>query len=467
MRRTVLLLASATLAVLLTSGAALAFPLDEAEPNDALDRAQDIDRYFSLDNDPNIVNSTSVPHATVNGSGNETYDYYSFAVSQAGVNTLATFDIDGAMPAFDSNLKLYDGSGNQLSSSDDKDPPDPGSEHRYDSYLEYTFSSAGTYYVAVGRCCFSPVPSAGAYNLHISVQGAVTSDTPPPDTTSPDTVLVQKPDTLSREASPSIGFRSSEANSTFECKIDGGNFQPCASPKQYFLLSEGQHTFQARAKDASGNVDQTPAEHTWTVDSRSPKVTFTEKPRAVTNDKTPSWAWTIEDANLGSSDYCRLYEAAGDYRTIYSSSECSSPFNFGAELPDGDYGFWIQAGDRAGNYGYSDTSYFEVDTVAPKIVSVKPTGHLVKTSSRVVVKLDDSLYESNGFVNIYEKGSNKPLAVYRDNHYDPDTYDPVAVELSPKRSLKRDTRYTVKVGTGVNDGANNLAVAKTWAFKTK
>jgi len=30
------------------------------------------------------------------------------------------------------------------------------------------------------------------------------------------------------------------------------------------------------------------------------------------------------------------------------------------------------------------------------------------------------------------------------------------VELDPKNNLKGDTRYTVKVTTGVNDGANNL-----------
>jgi hypothetical protein len=37
----------------------------------------------------------------------------------------------------------------------------------------------------------------------------------------------------------------------------------------------------------------------------------------------------------------------------------------------------------------------------------------------------------------------------------------------PKNSLKRDTRYTVKVGAGVNDGANNLEAPHSWSFKTK
>ena len=39
--------------------------------------------------------------------------------------------------------------------------------------------------------------------------------------------------------------------------------------------------------------------------------------------------------------------------------------------------------------------------------------------------------------------------------------------LDPKNSLKPATRYTVKVTTKVNDGANNLEAPKTWSFKTK
>jgi hypothetical protein len=66
-------------------------------------------------------------------------------------------------------------------------------------------------------------------------------------------------------------------------------------------------------------------------------------------------------------------------------------------------------------------------------------------------------------VNVYRKGSNTPLAVYRYAH----SYGDEEIELDPKNTLKRDTWYTVKVGTGVTDGANNLEAPKTWSFKTK
>jgi hypothetical protein len=41
------------------------------------------------------------------------------------------------------------------------------------------------------------------------------------------------------------------------------------------------------------------------------------------------------------------------------------------------------------------------------------------------------------------------------------------IELDAKRSLKRDTRYTVKVTAGVNDEGNNLEAPTAWSFKTK
>ena len=160
---------------MLYAGVALAAPVNEVEPNDSILQAQNIDRYFTLDSDPNITNSTTVPHATVNGTGNNTFDYYSFTVPEAGVFTIGLFDIDGAWPNFDSYLRLYDSSSNVIAANDDN-AGDPGSEEVFpgftlDSYLEYNFPSAGTYYIEVGRCCIDPVPDTVSYKLNVSVEG--------------------------------------------------------------------------------------------------------------------------------------------------------------------------------------------------------------------------------------------------------------------------------------------------------
>jgi hypothetical protein len=62
------------------AGPAMAASVSEVEPNDSIAQAQNIDPYFSLNSDPNITDSTTVPHATVDATGNDTFDYYSFKV---------------------------------------------------------------------------------------------------------------------------------------------------------------------------------------------------------------------------------------------------------------------------------------------------------------------------------------------------------------------------------------------------
>jgi hypothetical protein len=65
--------------------------------------------------------------------------------------------------------------------------------------------------------------------------------------------------------SASFTFSSSEAGSTFECKLDSGAYALCTSPKSYSNVSRGSHTFSVRAKDGAGNVDPTPATRSWKV----------------------------------------------------------------------------------------------------------------------------------------------------------------------------------------------------------
>jgi serralysin len=180
MRRIIVVLAAMAAMAVVYAGAAWATSVSEVEPNDWIGQAQNIDSYFSLDSDPNIARSTTVPHATVDGTGDGTFDYYAFSVPQAGVATIGLFDIDGAIvcppesgicEGFDSYVQLYDTNGNFLAQDDDGGIEDPGSEGSFalDSSLEYNFPSAGTYYIAVGSCCVGPVPDGVTYQLHVSL----------------------------------------------------------------------------------------------------------------------------------------------------------------------------------------------------------------------------------------------------------------------------------------------------------
>lgn len=85
------------------------------------------------------------------------------------------------------------------------------------------------------------------------------------DTAAPETTITSSPPSPTTNTGASFSFTSSEANSSFQCSLDGAAFDPCASPATYSGLAVGSHTFQVRAIDAASNPDSTPASYTWSV----------------------------------------------------------------------------------------------------------------------------------------------------------------------------------------------------------
>jgi hypothetical protein len=90
-----------------------------------------------------------------------------------------------------------------------------------------------------------------------------------PDTTPPDTRIVQAKKHKKLKAGPHgfllrVAFTSTEAGSTFQCRLDAGKFAPCSSPFQK-RLAAGMHRFEVRAVDAAGNIDPTPAHESFRV----------------------------------------------------------------------------------------------------------------------------------------------------------------------------------------------------------
>ncbi|HYP55001.1 MAG TPA: hypothetical protein VEQ41_01685 [Solirubrobacterales bacterium] len=86
----------------------------------------------------------------------------------------------------------------------------------------------------------------------------------------PETTLTKVPPGVLRVASRRakrvvvFGFESSRARSTFACRLDGGPFRPCASPKR-IRVGVGRHRFEAYAIDALGNADPTPVRRSFRV----------------------------------------------------------------------------------------------------------------------------------------------------------------------------------------------------------
>ena len=104
------------------------------------------------------------------------------------------------------------------------------------------------------------------------------------DTTPPETTITEGPSGTVSSSSVSFGFSSSESSSTFECRLDASSWTGCSSPKSYYGLTGGDHTFEVRAKDAAGNLDASPAKRSFTVQNESP-TTGGESP--TTGEQSP------------------------------------------------------------------------------------------------------------------------------------------------------------------------------------
>lgn len=156
------------------------------------------------------------------------------------------------------------------------------------------------------------------------------------DETPPETAILSKPADPSTSPVASFTYSSNEPGSSFQCKLDGGNFSGCPGAGiTYSGLAEGPHTFQVRAIDASHNTDPTPAGYSFSVvlpgsgpagpgttaapsgpKSRGgvPNTTIA-KQATRTHDRTPTFRFGASKA--GASFQCKL--DGGPFRG------CSSP----------------------------------------------------------------------------------------------------------------------------------------------
>lgn len=151
--------------------------------NNSIATAFDLSNNFSLAEDPDIFDSTTVLHTTVNATGNGLGGYYRIDLA---AGTVLSIDIDGiADPnVHDSWVLLLDSGGNVVAQNDDGGG-DPGSTSGRDSSTVFLVEETGTYYILEGS--WSPtapgsgwsesVPVGSTYKLNVSVD---LPDVPPP-----------------------------------------------------------------------------------------------------------------------------------------------------------------------------------------------------------------------------------------------------------------------------------------------
>ena len=166
----------------------------------------------------------------------------------------------------------------------------------------------------------------------------------------PETTIDSGPAGATRDSTPTFTFSSNEVGATFECKVDGGSFDPCSGPAgshTAFALADGPHQVQIRAVDASSNSDSTPATRAFTVDTKAPGATILKKPKGKVKTKKKAARVKVSfKSEAGAAFECRLDRAR--FRT------CASPLVARAKSAGGKgrkHTISVRATDGAGNVG--------------------------------------------------------------------------------------------------------------------
>ena len=186
------------------------------------------------------------------------------------------------------------------------------------------------------------------------------------DTTPPETAIDSGPSGTVNVRDARFEISSSEPNSTFECSLDGGAFTGCASPKNYTGLSDGSHTFQVRATDAAGNIDTTPAERSWTVDTTAPAVqppahSFMENSTLGTSTVPVKLTWSATDDSGVAGYQLQQSTNGGAYKNVSLPSATATTI-MPSLTPGNTYQFQVRAQDQVGNWSsWRPGPRFQVD----------------------------------------------------------------------------------------------------------
>jgi hypothetical protein len=186
------------------------------------------------------------------------------------------------------------------------------------------------------------------------------------DNVSPTLVIVQKPTNPSNVKSPTFAFTVSEGGTTVQCKLDGGAFAACTSPKGYSNLADGPHLFTVKSTDGAGNTGQT--EYGWRLETILPIATLTDTPQ---NPSTSTSArFEFSPSRTQATLECSLDGQA--------FAACTSPRVY-SSLSQGPHTFAVRAKDAAGT-GPPTSFAWGIDSVGPTAVITQTPGN--PTSSR-------------------------------------------------------------------------------------
>jgi hypothetical protein len=203
-------------------------------------------------------------------------------------------------------------------------------------------------------------------------KGIAAFGSPVVDTTPPQTTIDSGPSGPTNDSTPTFALSSSEAGSSFECKVDAAAFGACTSPLTTAILADGPHGIEVRATDKAANTDPSPALRSFSVDTAAPVVSLTAPAAgAVSPTATPALAGTAGIAAGDSATVSvKVYAGTGTGGTLLQTRTASADPVTGAysvaaaSLASGTYTAQASQADSAANTGTSTARTFSVDTGA-------------------------------------------------------------------------------------------------------
>jgi hypothetical protein len=220
-----------------------------------------------------------------------------------------------------------------------------------------------------GSHTFSVKAIDAAGNVSSATTFTWTIDLNPPDTT-----IVTKPFTPTNNPDTTFTFSGTdtlfgpESVASFQCKLDSGSYSACTSTRSYGTLGDGSHTFSVYAVDDAGNIDPTPAQYTWFIDTTDPDTTIATHPANTTASTSASL--TFSGSDTGGSGVinltCKLDANA--------PTNCTSGSVSYSGLSSGSHTFTVFATDNVGNFDATPATFtWLIDFTSPAVSIDPPT----------------------------------------------------------------------------------------------
>jgi uncharacterized protein (TIGR03382 family) len=260
--------------------------------------------------------------------------------------------------------------------------------------VSYECSLDGGSFVACSYTVTFTGLGSGNHTLLVRARDAAEAVDPTPashtwgvDQSAPDTYFEVLPRVLTGPSNATFDFGSNESPVTYECSVDGHSFWDCGDPTTLPYQVGGIHRLEVRAKDLAGNVDPTPAVHTWTVEDVPPPAPIILSPR---QHEVVNTHWPVIQGTAEPGASVEVYISHGIIRVLVGIARVNERGDWiltsSVSYPDKSYLFvQVRAVDPAGNIGlYSDGKNFKVDleaTVATPDTSIVsgPSGTVTTT----------------------------------------------------------------------------------------